>query len=58
MASQSDDPMPSEDVQDKKAVLALAEMLAKAMRRKIIISFANGEEVKIQPSSQLQTPAD
>jgi hypothetical protein len=58
MASQGDDPKPSPDVQDEQAVIALAEMLAKEMGRKIIISFANGDEVKIQPSSHLQTPAD
>ncbi|MGY2903697.1 hypothetical protein [Bradyrhizobium sp. URHC0002] len=58
MASQSDEAKPSADVQDEKAVIALAEMLAKEMGRKIIISFANGTEVKIQLSSHLQTPAD
>jgi len=58
MASQSDEAKPSADVQDEKAVIALAEMLAKEMGRKIIISFANGTEAKIQLSSHLQTPAD
>jgi hypothetical protein len=54
----AEDKKPGADMPDEQPVLALAEMLAKEMGRKVIICFPTGEEVAIQPSALPQKPAD
>jgi hypothetical protein len=54
----NDDRKPGADVSEEKPVLALAEMLAKEMGRKVIICFPNGEEVTIKPDAHPQEFTD